>query len=236
MKRFIPLIFLLSISQTTAAKPLFNVIATGIPDNINITLCLNGKGPFSCQNFNVSALDLTITTTIPNHVYSFAGIKINTPNRAITKSVLDCTPADNGFCLFSVSNTSPKTISLYPTVGTNFQGGVVACQQGAPYMNLIAALSDSINGIPWGGFGVMTGAQSPVDGAENSRAIITAGITNSAANLCAGSINGYNDWFLPAKEQLNCLYQNQATLPGFENAIYWSSTENDENKAMFQFF
>lgn len=236
MNRFIPLIFLLSISQTAAANPLFNVIATGAPDNINITLCLNGKGPISCQNFTVSALDLTITTTIPNHVYSFAGIKINTPNRVISQSELDCTPVNNGFCLFSVSNTAPKTLSLYPTVGTYFQGGVVACQQGAPYLNLIAALSDSINGIPWGGFGVTTGAESPVNGAGNSQAIITAGVTNSAANLCSGSINGYNDWFLPAKEQLNCLYQNQATLPGFNNAIYWSSTENNENKAMFQFF
>ena len=36
--------------------------------------------------------------------------------------------------------------------------------------------------------------------------IIGAGITNSAVNLCSGTINGYNDWFLPAKEQLNCLY------------------------------
>ncbi|WP_412755142.1 hypothetical protein [Legionella pneumophila] len=36
MKRLIALIFLLSISQTTAAKLLFNVIATGVPDNINI--------------------------------------------------------------------------------------------------------------------------------------------------------------------------------------------------------
>lgn len=234
---FIQLIFLWLTSQAAyTADALFNIIATGIPDNINITLCLNGKGPVSCQNFNVTALDLKITTTIPNHVYPFAGIRINTPNRIVTRSGLDCTPAANGFCLFTVSNRSAKAISLYPSIGTAYQGGFVACEQGAPYMNLIAAPSDSVNGIPWGGFSIQTGAQSSIDGARNTQAISDAGVTNSAVNLCLGTINGYNDWFLPAKEQLNCLYQHQAALPGFMNGTYWSSTESDDNHAVFQFF
>lgn len=234
---FIQLIFLFLISHAAfTAGALFNIIATGVPDDINITLCLNGKGPVSCENFNVPALDLQITTTIPNHVYSFAGIRINTPNRLVTRSGLDCTPDSNGFCLFTVSNSSPKTMSLYPSIGTAYQGGVVACEQGAPYMNLIAAANDSINGIPWGGFSVLTGAQSSIDGASNTRAISAAGVSNSAANLCLGTINGYNDWFLPAQEQLNCLYQHQAALPGFMNGTYWSSTESDDNHAVFQFF
>lgn len=234
---FIQLIFLLLISQAAyTAGALFNIIATGVPDNINITLCLNGEGPVSCQNFNVAALDLKITTTIPNHVYSLAGIRINTPNRIVTRSGLDCTPAANGFCLFTVSDRSSKTMSLYPSIGTAYQGGFVACEQGAPYMNLIAASSDSIDGIPWGGFSLLTGAQSSIDGARNTRAISAAGVTNSAINLCLGTINGYNDWFLPAKEQLNCLYQHQAVLPGFMNGTYWSSTESDDNNAVFQFF
>ena len=103
-------------------------------------------------------------------------------------------------------------------------------------MNLIAASNDSINGIPWGGFGTTTGAQSTLDGASNSSAIITAGITNSAVNLCSGLINGYSDWFLPAKDQLNCLYTNQTIISNFMNAVYWSSTELDENNAWYQFF
>ncbi len=234
---FIQFIFLWAVNQAAYASiALFNVSATGVPDNINITLCLNGKGPVSCQTFNVRALDLKIKTTIPNHVYPFAGIRINTPNRIITRSGLDCTPVANGFCLFTVSDSSSKKMSLYPSIGTAYQGGIVACIQGAPYMNLIAASSDSINGIPWGGFSVLTGAQSAINGAANTQKISAAGVSNSAANLCLGTINGYNDWFLPAKDQLNCLYQNQAALPGFMNGIYWSSTESDDNNAVFQFF
>ncbi len=227
--------WLISYDNYADAALLFNVTATGAPNNANITLCLNGKGPFSCQNYTVSALNLTITTNVPNHVYPFAGIKINSPHTLANLGV-DCTPSSNGYCLFSVSSTNPQTITLFPLVGASYGGGVVACLGGAPYMNLIAAINDSVNGIPWGGFGTVTGAQSTVDGASNSNLIIGAGVTNSAVNLCSGTINGYNDWFLPAKEQLNCLYTNQTAITGFMNAVYWSSTESDDNHAWFQFF
>lgn len=87
---------------------LFNVSATGTPGNVNFTLCLNGRGPVSCQNYTVSALSLSISTTIPNHVYSNAGIKINTPGFLLT----GCTPISNGYCLFTTSNTTPASIGL----------------------------------------------------------------------------------------------------------------------------
>lgn len=223
-------------ATATASGLLFDIVATGEPKRVNLTLCLNGQASLSCQNFTVSALNLSITTTTPNHTYPIAGIKINTPGYTLTNLGVDCTPAANGYCLFQVSNTSPKTIILLPPLGTNYEGGVVACLEGWPYMNLIAASNDSINGIPWGSFGIVTGADSIVDGARNSRLIVASGVTNSAVNLCTGTINGYNDWFLPAIEQLNCLYKNQTIISGFMNVMYWSSTESDENSAVFQFF
>lgn len=88
----------------------FNVSATGVPANVNITLCLNGKGALSCQNYNTSALTLNLLTTIPNHTYSFAGIKINTPGYALS----GCSLYNNGYCLFSVSNIKPAVVSLTP--------------------------------------------------------------------------------------------------------------------------
>lgn len=225
-----------SINYASNLGLLFNISSSGAPSSASITLCLNGKASLSCQDFTVSALNLSITTTIPNHVYPSVGIKINTPGFTLANLSNTCIPTNNGYCLFSVSDTSPKVISLLPPLGTNYGGGIVACLDGTPYMNLIAALNDSINGIPWGGFGIVTGAQSTMDGAGNSALIINAGVTNSAVNLCMGTINGYSDWFLPAKDQLNCLYTNQSLLPGLMNAVYWSSTESDENNAWFQFF
>lgn len=39
--------------------------------------------------------------------------------------------------------------------------------------------------------------------------------------------NGYSDWFLPDREQLNQLYLQRDAVGGFVDDIYWSSTECD---------
>jgi hypothetical protein len=105
----------LLISQAAVAGNglLFQVSATGIPAGtngsvVNLTLCLNGNGPLSCQNFTVSTLNLSISTTAPNHTYPAVGIKINTPGYTPT----GCTQTSNGYCLFAASNTSAANISL----------------------------------------------------------------------------------------------------------------------------
>lgn len=103
---------LLAQSTFAGSGALFQVTATGTPAQVNITLCLNAKGPSSCQNFTVSALNLTITTTIPNHVYPLAGIKINTPGYTLADVGTACTPLDNGMCQFSVGDTAAKAIAV----------------------------------------------------------------------------------------------------------------------------
>ena len=107
-----------------ASGLLFNVSATGTPANVSITLCLNGKGALSCQTYNVSALTLSIITSAPNHVYPLAGIKINTPGYSLGNLGLDCTPSGNGYCLFSVSNKQPATISISGASGYSISGTI----------------------------------------------------------------------------------------------------------------
>jgi len=67
--------------------------------------------------FNVTASgpQLSINTTIPNHTYPNAGIKINTPGFSLSGAGTECTMASNGYCLFSVSDTQAKTISITGT-------------------------------------------------------------------------------------------------------------------------
>ncbi len=98
----------------------FDISATGTSDNVNITLCLNGKGLLSCQNYDVSALTLSILSTIPNHTYPFVGIRINTPGF----TPHDCTPISNGYCLFSVSNTTPASIFISKNSGYTIGGSI----------------------------------------------------------------------------------------------------------------
>ena len=48
--------------------------------------------------------------------------------------------------------------------------------------------------------------------------------------------NGYNDWRLPSKDELNILYFNKSVVGGFADNLYWSSSEYDVNYAWYQGF
>lgn len=154
------LAFVLLFSQNVLAANaksglLFNVIASGesTPTPVSISLCLNGRGPLSCQNYTVSAANLTVYTTIPNHLYSAAGIKINTPGHSIAGIGVVCTLISNGYCLFSVSDTSPASffivvppkLSLTATPSTDTNVGLVYSQTNvasggvAPYTYSLAS-------------------------------------------------------------------------------------------------
>ena len=108
MRVAVAMLLIISQSIHAGTGTLFNVTATGTPGNVSIILCLNGVGMLSCQNYMVSALNITMTPTIPNHVYPSIGIKINTAGYTFE----DCVPNPNGYCLFSASQSQPKTISL----------------------------------------------------------------------------------------------------------------------------
>ena len=66
-------------------------------------------------NITNAGTTLSITTTIPHHTYPNAGIKINTAGYSIASG---CTPAANGYCLFSVSDTHSTTLSINGSTGT----------------------------------------------------------------------------------------------------------------------
>lgn len=109
---FLVLLFLYRITFAVNTA-LFNISASGnqTTDPIDIILCLNGKGPLSCQTYTVNQPRLTISTTIPNHTYVAAGIKISSTRVKVT-NIEGCVPYSNGFCLFSVSNTQPANLFI----------------------------------------------------------------------------------------------------------------------------
>jgi hypothetical protein len=60
-----------------------------------------------------------------------------------------------------------------------------------------------------------------------------------AAQLCASlDSDGYEDWFLPSKDELNLMYQNLKLkgLGGFSDGWYWSSSQNWHNESWSQNF
>jgi hypothetical protein len=90
-------------------------------------------------------------------------------------------------------------------------------------------------------------AQSTWDGSSNTTAILNQGATSGAAFLCDTSANGgQNDWYLPAIDELNLIFNNRFNINktlsgvggagtiGFDN--YWSSTESANTFARLFFF
>ena len=72
-------------------------------------------------------------------------------------------------------------------------------------------------------------------GASNTIAIVQqAGHTSGAAKVTVDySSSGYNDWFLPSKEELSKLYVNRDLIGGFttndtNHEWYWSSSESTD--------
>ena len=116
---------------------------------------------------------------------------------------------------------------------------------------LVCAIQDQSTGIQWyNGSYITTGATGTAIGlgTANTASIISAQgavETNYAAGLAkAYSGGGFNDWFLPSKDELNEMYLNKATIEATAtangganlNTYYWSSTENDINNAWVQNF
>jgi hypothetical protein len=53
--------------------------------------------------------------------------------------------------------------------------------------------------------------------------------TNIAAKICDDLVfNGYSDWYLPSRDELQIMYQQLKVngIGNFANDVYWSSSEN----------
>lgn len=189
---------------------------------------LTGATSVSLDGIAASSVNVvnstTVTAVTPAHAAGVVDIVVDTPAGGATLA--------SGFTYVATA------------VGQASGGGTIACLDGG-LQNLIGSTADNSTGIEWGGFGTAVGggAQSSTDGATNTATIVAAlgnnGGTPYAAQLCndfevdsqgnvpcqAGN-TCYNDWFLPAQDQLNCLFNNRAAIGGFASGNYWSSTES----------
>ncbi len=125
-------------------------------------------------------------------------------------------------------------------IGQKYKGGIIFYIDASGKHGLIAAQTDQSTGIEWGAK-IKTGAivEEIGSGRRNTDIIVAKlGDGNYAAKLCADLVlNGYSDWFLPSKDELNQLYLNKDKVGGFSSAFYWSSTEvNNTNVAWKQYF
>ena len=152
-------------------------------------------------------------------------------------------------------NTKPETTataSAYNIGNTGPAGGLIFYvnpnYEADGWKYLEAATSDFTGdkndyNIQWyNGNYVATGVTATAigTGMSNTQKIVDIlGDGYYAAKLCYSmTLNGYSDWFLPSKDELNFMYENLYLkgISSFEPVYYWSSSGDDAKYAWGQNF
>jgi len=129
---------------------------------------------------------------------------------------------------------------FYIYTGAFYQGGLIFYIDGTKQHGLVCASSDQSTGAEWGCSGTaIAGADGKEVGMGNQNTIdIVTGCTTPgiAAKICYDlELNGYSDWFLPSKDEINLMY-TKLKLNGigdFSSSWYWTSTEGLYNNPDF---
>jgi Protein of unknown function (DUF1566) len=99
---------------------------------------------------------------------------------------------------------------------------------------------DQSASIPWtnGLYPIIPTSTAIGTGNANTNSIVSIqGAGNYAAKLCADLVlNGYSDWYLPSKDELNELFNSRGLNYGLVWEFYWSSTQDDSNYSWGQDF
>jgi hypothetical protein len=125
-------------------------------------------------------------------------------------------------------------------IGQSYGGGIIFYIDGTTQHGLIAAPSDQSTGAQWGCYQTLIGGTSSAigTGQANTTAIITGcATTGIAAQICDVLVlNGYSDWYLPSKDELNQMYIQKNVIGGFADTWYWTSTEYSSTLSWYQLF
>ncbi len=93
--------------------------------------------------------------------------------------------------------------------------------------SLTLAWADGTGGSP--AMSLTIGASDINDGAINGPQHLVYSDTK-AAQFCESMVyQGYSDWYLPAENELQLLYNNKAAIGGFMSGNYWASNETSSS-------
>ncbi len=127
------------------------------------------------------------------------------------------------------------------TIGQNHAGGIVFYVDSTGQHGLACTSFDQNTSV-WGCNGTYISGTSTTfgTGMANTTAIVNGcSVSPFAASECNDLVlNGYNDWYLPSRDELVLMYQNLKTqsLGNFSNDWYWSSSQVSSGNAWYVTF
>jgi hypothetical protein len=134
--------------------------------------------------------------------------------------------------------TQPGSSGLF--IGQFYAGGYIFHLDETGDHGLVCSPED-VGSAPWGCFGTLINTGTAVGtGATNTAAILAnCNEPGIAARLCNDyESGGYNDWFLPSKDELILIYSHlyETGIVDFQFQVYWSSSEWGSQAAGYYHF
>jgi hypothetical protein len=138
-------------------------------------------------------------------------------------------PFGNGLYFFDGVGWLKLTAVTY-YMGQHAGGGVVFYLDPSGLHGMIASETDEPASYPYGcNTDTIPGANGTAlgTGSGNTSAILSVcSDPDIAAKACDNLVvDGYNDWYLPSRDELDTMFIHKDTIGGFNPNYYWSSSE-----------
>ncbi len=234
------------VTFTTLPNPVLPTVTTTTVTNITQTTATSGGNVTSDGGATVTARGVCWSTssnptTTNSHTTDGSGTGVFVSSLSgLTANTLYYVRA---YATNSVGTTYGNEVNFTTisfSIGQSFGGGIIFYIDGTGQHGLISATTDQSTGAAWGCYGTSIPGTSTAIGTGQANTTIIVNWcmeTGIAARICDNLVlNGYSDWFLPSKDELNEMYLHKAVIGGFVDSNYWSSSEATDYIAWYQGF
>lgn len=217
-------------------------VTTMPPDNIKSTSVNSGGEVTASGNATVTARGICWSTspnpTIANSTAPYLTGGLGTFSSYTFSLTVHTTYYIRAYATNSVGTGYGQEYSFRTvyTIGEALGGGRIFYLDATNNHGLITALADQSGGAKWNHTSnpySNINAYSYTNGAANTTNIIAAiGSAGNAAGVCRTYTGGgFNDWYLPSRDELNLLYAQKSIIGNFQAFYYWSSTASSTYNA-----
>lgn len=216
----------------------------GTSELMSVPYALYAKGAENVVNDSVDDADANPTNELQTITKTGNTITLSNGGGSYQDSVSVYT-AGSGISI--VNNVVATSNSCNLSIGDTYKGGMVFYIDASGCHGLVCSAIDLSERKYWSIDTIITTAFANCIGCGdgNTRMIVFKGQSPLAAPSCYDlSLNGFSDWYLPSKHELNLMYLHigqgdilgLGNVGGFADYLYWSSTEYNATRAVNQDF